>query len=220
MRVYENKMSNGEFIDLKQIEMKQDVHIITGMIKYYFRSLPEPLCTFDCYDMFLVVVTLIESREEKLSCLKRVISFLPASNKKLLSHLMLTLKEIADNAQYNHMQAFNLAICFAPSILYHKDVPKEMMIMEMKNAQSVVDLMIINAVELFVKVREKSEIYREVKKSIGGETPREILKTIVRYSVRRSVMTKEKQSDLETKVMDRRVGMAEQKEFCKSIRFD
>lgn len=42
----------GEHVDFKQPEWN-DIHILTGSLKLYFRELPEPLFPFALFDRFI-----------------------------------------------------------------------------------------------------------------------------------------------------------------------
>lgn len=44
------RFSLGEDVDLST---EQDPHTVTGLLKYYFRELPEPLMTFALYEQFI-----------------------------------------------------------------------------------------------------------------------------------------------------------------------
>ena len=47
-----NNIDKGGSIDITEIE---DPHLITGIIKLFLRSLPEPLLTFQLYQEFIEV---------------------------------------------------------------------------------------------------------------------------------------------------------------------
>jgi hypothetical protein len=44
------RIDAGKSIDFSKMK---HVHTVAGLIKMYFRELPEPLLTFDNYDMFI-----------------------------------------------------------------------------------------------------------------------------------------------------------------------
>jgi hypothetical protein len=50
-------------------------------VKSFLRELPEPICTFECYDMFLSVTRNPDENERKL-ILKKVLTFLTKTNRK------------------------------------------------------------------------------------------------------------------------------------------
>ncbi len=53
----------------------------------------------------------------------RVVDKLPGANKLLLQHLVCVLHHIQENADTNKMDAYNLAVCIAPTLLQLDDTP-------------------------------------------------------------------------------------------------
>jgi hypothetical protein len=82
----------------------------------YFRELPEPLCTYESYDMFLAANG-VPDEEARMIMIKKVLSFLPPTNLKLLKTLCKFLNDLCLNKDENKMTSNNLAICFAPNLL-------------------------------------------------------------------------------------------------------
>lgn len=56
-----NNIDKGGSIDITEIE---DPHLITGIIKLFLRSLPEPLLTFQLYQEFVEVAGMIHQNEK------------------------------------------------------------------------------------------------------------------------------------------------------------
>jgi hypothetical protein len=50
MDKYAARFDKGEDVDLTP---EQDPHTVTGLLKYYFRELPEPLMTVPLYEHFI-----------------------------------------------------------------------------------------------------------------------------------------------------------------------
>lgn len=101
----------GGDVDLSGID---DPHTVAGLLKLYFRDLPEPLFPFIMYD------NLIESHNQKektVEALIPVLDDLPASNKALLRTLLELLADIASNSEVNKMNSSNLSIVFAPNLI-------------------------------------------------------------------------------------------------------
>lgn len=57
----------------------------------FLRELPEPICTFECYDMFLSTSKNPDEKEKKL-ILKKVLTYLPTANRKSKKIEILILK--------------------------------------------------------------------------------------------------------------------------------
>ncbi|KAG9338908.1 hypothetical protein JZ751_024298 [Albula glossodonta] len=63
-------------------------------------------------------VTEINNTEEKIKEIKRLLDDLPDANVTLLRHLFGLLHHIQNNSEENQMNAFNLALCISPNMLW------------------------------------------------------------------------------------------------------
>lgn len=70
------KLNSGKAIDLEDVE---NVHNLAGLVKLYFRELPNPLICFECYDMFMIADS-IPDQDARLECLKKLLVYLPPTN--------------------------------------------------------------------------------------------------------------------------------------------
>lgn len=92
------------------------VHVLTTVIKAFFREMPEPLITFDLYENFLHVSE-VKDLTERVGCLAVMMELLPKSNRSLLDRLMYHLARVAHQEAVNKMSCSNLALIFAPCLL-------------------------------------------------------------------------------------------------------
>ncbi|RNA01964.1 rho GTPase-activating 11A isoform X1 [Brachionus plicatilis] len=90
---------------------------LTSLVKLFFRELPESLLTFSLYANFIKAVKL-ESSNSKLESILSLCLQLPDINLHVLIYLMNFLKKITLQESVNKMNSFNLAVCFAPNIIY------------------------------------------------------------------------------------------------------
>lgn len=86
-------------------------------MKLFFRELPESLLTFALYSNFIKAVKL-ESSNSQLESILNLCLQLPDINLHVLIYLMNFLKKITLQETHNKMNSFNLAVCFAPNIIY------------------------------------------------------------------------------------------------------
>jgi len=86
-------------------------------VKLFFRELPESLLTFGLYSSFIQAVKL-DSGKSRTECLLALCLKLPELNLHTLIYLMHFLKKITLAESFNRMNSFNLAVCFAPNIIY------------------------------------------------------------------------------------------------------
>lgn len=92
---------------------------VTSLIKLFFRELPESLLTFALYQSFIQAVKL-ETTKSKLESILNLCLQLPDINLNVLIYLMSFLKRVTQQESVNKMNSFNLAVCFAPNIIYTK----------------------------------------------------------------------------------------------------
>ncbi|CAF2758534.1 unnamed protein product [Rotaria sp. Silwood2] len=145
-----------------------NAHDIAGLIKEFLRELPEPLLTRDLCGPFLNVRTKLNSKDQSRA-LSYLINLLPSSNRDTLYTLLKFLHNVSINSQDrsstdgkllvagNKMDAANLAIVFAPTILMDckapvvssKDMSVAMSADQMEQGKSILKLMIEQYKELF-----------------------------------------------------------------------
>lgn len=109
---FKERLNHGEVIDFS---VPMDPHLLTGIMKTWFRELANPLLTFDRYAEFLKFGTQGELVDTKT--LAAALSSLPTANRVLLYWLIKFLKRVSEKASVNKMEVGNLAIVFGPTIL-------------------------------------------------------------------------------------------------------
>lgn len=100
------------------------VHVLTGVLKSFFREMPEPLMTFELYDDFLWASTTTDP-QERVQAIYSHISKLPRAHFDLLERLSFHLARVAQHEQSNRMSPNSLAIVIAPCVL-RTDRPMQM----------------------------------------------------------------------------------------------
>lgn len=89
-----------------------DVNSVAGLLKQFFRDLPDPLLTSEHYSAFIDAAR-IEEEVARRDSLHAVINSLPDPNYATLRALTLHLHRVSEHQQVNRMSTSNLAICFA-----------------------------------------------------------------------------------------------------------
>jgi hypothetical protein len=89
---------------------------VTSLVKLFFRELPESLLTFQLYAHFIKAIKL-DASKSKPAILNLCLQ-LTDTNLHVLIYLMQFLKQISQHENDNKMNSFNLAVCFAPNIIY------------------------------------------------------------------------------------------------------
>uniref|UniRef100_A0A8C3SEM0 Rho-GAP domain-containing protein n=1 Tax=Chelydra serpentina TaxID=8475 RepID=A0A8C3SEM0_CHESE len=93
-----------------------DVHVVTGALKLFFRELPEPLVPFALFDAFVAAVKLPASGE-RVQRLGELVQSLPPPNYATLRYILAHLRKVMEHADVNRMTRQNIGIVFGPTLL-------------------------------------------------------------------------------------------------------
>ncbi|KAH8868143.1 Rho GTPase-activating protein 22 [Schistosoma japonicum] len=102
------------------IPAEHDVHLVSGLLKYYLRELPEPVIPYKYYDKLKAAGYRIADGKE-LSEIIALFDSLPSPNYNLLKYLCQFLFEVSEHEKLNRMSAASLASMFAPNFLRQQD---------------------------------------------------------------------------------------------------
>jgi len=114
--------TNLSFIDSSAVDFRDpsafhhDVASVTGLLKQFFRDLPDPLLTSAHYAEFIHAAR-IDDDIVRRDSLHAVINALPDPNYATLRVLTLHLNRVQEHSSVNRMTAQNLAICFGPTLM-------------------------------------------------------------------------------------------------------
>ena len=99
------------------LENTDDVHVLTGALKLFFRELKEPLIPWENVDRLITVASL-PSRKAKIKGLKEEVSKLPGCHQATLIYLLRHLDKVTSYKLVNRMAVSNLAIVFGPTLMW------------------------------------------------------------------------------------------------------
>ncbi|KAM3877550.1 rho GTPase-activating protein 9 [Diretmus argenteus] len=104
-----------EKLNLDQSEW-EDVHVITGALKLFFRELPEPLVP---YGFFSDIVDTVKMSDytDKVDRLKCLVLNVPPPNHDTLQFIFRHLKRVLDHSGSNRMSTQNIGIVFGPTLM-------------------------------------------------------------------------------------------------------
>lgn len=107
-------VTHDEKLDLNDSKW-EDIHVITGALKMFFRELPEPLFTFNHFNDFVNAI----KQEPKLRVqgVRDLIKQLPKPNQDTMQALFKHLKHVVETGEKNRMTFQSLAIVFGPTLL-------------------------------------------------------------------------------------------------------
>eukprot|EP01104_Vermistella_antarctica_P011350 TRINITY_DN3158_c0_g1_i2.p1 TRINITY_DN3158_c0_g1~~TRINITY_DN3158_c0_g1_i2.p1 ORF type:complete len:589 (+),score=112.43 TRINITY_DN3158_c0_g1_i2:277-2043(+) len=128
------------------INRTPDPHIISGLLKLYFRELPEPLLTFELYDDFVILGDLPVAGRR--AALKQLLSQLPPAHIEVLKLLVFFLANVAAHASVNLMGVENLATVFGPNLLRPRQDSAESLIHHTASISKVMHQIIQEADDL------------------------------------------------------------------------
>ncbi|XP_050310261.1 rho GTPase-activating protein 21 isoform X3 [Anthonomus grandis grandis] len=118
-----------------------DIHVVSSLLKSYFRKMPDSLITAASYPQF-VKADKIEDPKGRLEELKRLVRALPRHNYYTLKHVVGHLKRVNDNSHVNQMDTKNLSIVFGPTIFLTDNDTMEVMVANMNNHANIVQSLI------------------------------------------------------------------------------
>ncbi|XP_061565244.1 rho GTPase-activating protein 27 [Cololabis saira] len=107
--------ADHEELDLEDGQW-EDVHVITGALKLFFRELPEPLFPFSHFNKFITAIR-IPDYNLKLSCIYELVKSLPHANHDTMKLLFGHLHRLIQYGEDNRMTVQNVAIVFGPTLL-------------------------------------------------------------------------------------------------------
>merc|ERR1712013_868536 len=103
--------------NLTILDTVDDVHVLTGALKLFFRELKEPLIPWDSVEKLLSAVNL-PGKKGKVRGLKDAITKLPAANHSTLIFLLKHLEKVTGYKDVNRMAVANMAIVFGPTLMW------------------------------------------------------------------------------------------------------
>ncbi|OCK77044.1 RhoGAP-domain-containing protein [Lepidopterella palustris CBS 459.81] len=122
----------------------QDVNSVAGLLKMFFRELPDPLLTAEHYEEFLNAAR-IEDDTTRRDSMHAIINGLPDPNYATLRALILHLHRVVQHSMDNRMTSSNISICFAPTIMGPHHGPMQ----DAGNQARVVQTILDNAFQIF-----------------------------------------------------------------------
>ncbi|XP_065834598.1 uncharacterized protein [Oscarella lobularis] len=123
-QLFDSAMNDYSRISLHD-PLWNDINAASGCLKLFFRELPTPLFTYNCYDAFISAVSVSVPDVDKYSRIMEIVSRLPEKNQSVLNVLMRHLTLVAQNETINKMPVHNLAVVFGPTLIRPK--PEDVM---------------------------------------------------------------------------------------------
>ncbi|KAL1267857.1 hypothetical protein QQF64_033220, partial [Cirrhinus molitorella] len=125
----------------------EDIHVITGALKMFFRELPEPLFPFRFFDSFVEAIK-IKEPTQKIQAFKKLIHQLPKPNHNTMKVLFHHLRRVLMNSQQNLMSTQGISIVFGPTLMWPEFESGNMEV-NMVYQNQIVESILIECVEIF-----------------------------------------------------------------------
>uniref|UniRef100_A0A3P9BI53 Rho GTPase activating protein 9 n=1 Tax=Maylandia zebra TaxID=106582 RepID=A0A3P9BI53_9CICH len=108
-------VNHEEKLNLDESEW-EDIHVITGALKLFFRELPEPLVP---YGFFTDIVETVKMSDymDKIDRLKCLVLNMPPPNHDTLQFMCRHLKRVLEQSETNRMTTQNIGIVFGPTLM-------------------------------------------------------------------------------------------------------
>uniref|UniRef100_A0A8C1KK89 Rho GTPase-activating protein 15 n=1 Tax=Cyprinus carpio TaxID=7962 RepID=A0A8C1KK89_CYPCA len=125
----------------------EDIHVITGALKMFFRELPEPLFPFRFFDLFVEAIK-IKEPTQKIQAFKKLIHQLPKPNHNTMKLLFQHLRRVLMKSKKNLMSTQGISIVFGPTLMWPEFESGNMEV-NMVYQNQIVESILIECVEIF-----------------------------------------------------------------------
>ncbi|XP_060683812.1 rho GTPase-activating protein 15 isoform X1 [Hemiscyllium ocellatum] len=125
----------------------EDIHVVTGALKMFFRELPEPLFPYSFFDQFVDAIK-YHNYSQRVQCVKELVKKLPKPNHDTLRVLVKHLQKIIAKALVNLMSSQSLGIVFGPTLMWPENESSNMAVF-MTYQNQIIDLILTEHTEIF-----------------------------------------------------------------------
>ncbi|XP_053184210.1 rho GTPase-activating protein 15 isoform X2 [Scomber japonicus] len=125
----------------------EDIHVITGALKMFFRELPEPLFPFKSFQLFVEAVK-IKDQKQKVQAVKDLIQKLPKPNHDTMKLLFSHLQRVLAYSRKNLMSTQGIGIVFGPTLMW-PELDGGNMAFNMVYQNQIIEFILIESREIF-----------------------------------------------------------------------
>ncbi|XP_066997217.2 rho GTPase-activating protein 12 isoform X2 [Anabrus simplex] len=133
--------------NLQVLEREEDVHVLTGALKLFFRELKEPLIPFELFTTALETVN--SDKKKKIRMFQDIVQQLPDPNRDTLAFLLRHLRKVTEYEEHNRMHIPNLAIVFGPTLIWREKECHQNMALEYMQQNLVIEFFLLQFDEIF-----------------------------------------------------------------------
>uniref|UniRef100_A0A3B4H911 Rho GTPase-activating protein 15 n=1 Tax=Pundamilia nyererei TaxID=303518 RepID=A0A3B4H911_9CICH len=132
-----------EDLDLEHSQW-EDVHVVTGALKMFFRELPEPLFPFRFFQLFVEAI----KPKQKVQAVKKLIQQLPKPNHDTMKLLFSHLHKVLAFSRKNLMSTQGIGIVFGPTLMW-PELDAGNMAVNMVYQNQIVEFILTESQEIF-----------------------------------------------------------------------
>uniref|UniRef100_A0A8C5X2U3 Rho GTPase-activating protein 15 n=2 Tax=Malurus TaxID=55806 RepID=A0A8C5X2U3_9PASS len=125
----------------------EDIHVVTGALKMFFRELPEPLFPYCFFEQFVEAIK-IQDNATRIKSIRSLVKKLPQPNYDTMKILFEHLQKIAAKESVNLMSTQSLGIVFGPTLLRPEKETGNMAV-HMLYQNQIVELMLSEYSKIF-----------------------------------------------------------------------
>ncbi|KAM6976714.1 rho GTPase-activating protein 15-like isoform 2-T2 [Aplochiton taeniatus] len=114
--MFPSEFVQEEKLDLDRGDWGEDIHVITGALKLFFRELPEPLVPYGFFTDIMETVKMSDYLD-KVDRLKCLVLGMPPPNHDTMQFIFQHLRRVMNRSDTNRMTTQNIGIVFGPTLL-------------------------------------------------------------------------------------------------------
>lgn len=134
--------------DYSVLALEEDIHVLTGALKMFFRHMKEPLFPFNLFNKVLKAVGQ-PTRAARLAAFRDLLGELPRQNYDTLKYLLRHLLRVTEHSDQNRMHVQNLAIVFGPTLLSSGEEPRNLAL-DMMQQNQIIEFLLLEYSFLFL----------------------------------------------------------------------
>ncbi|XP_059355042.1 T-cell activation Rho GTPase-activating protein-like isoform X2 [Carassius carassius] len=142
LNALKDQLNSGAQVDMEDLP----VTLLVGLLKIFLKEIPGCLLVFEHYESWISALE-TERKEDAQRELRRMAERLPKANSLLLQHLVCLFHHISQRSETNKMDARNLAVCIAPTLLHPDSQPLDRD--DVAKATHLIQFLIENCCEVF-----------------------------------------------------------------------
>uniref|UniRef100_T1JJK9 Rho GTPase-activating protein 15 n=1 Tax=Strigamia maritima TaxID=126957 RepID=T1JJK9_STRMM len=142
--------------NMRCLELEEDVHVLTGALKMFFRELKEPLIPFKVLEKFLSAI-MIPDRAIKLQRFTELISLTPRAHYNTLKYLLQHLLRVTEYSDHNRMHIQNMAIVFGPTLMW-AEVESSNLALDVMTQNQIIEFLLLEFQTIFSFIKSGNEM--------------------------------------------------------------